>query len=92
MRGTKDSNHLAFNLRSRAPNSLSSSPLLRTKYNSTLQGLRGVDIVRTSLPTQQERQRKNTFHETPIASRDLVTVQRNDMKVSSRWGTEFTLT
>jgi len=51
---------------SRPPNSLTSSPLLRTKYISTLPGLRGGDIVRTSLPTQMERQRKNTFHVTHI--------------------------
>merc|ERR1719357_1571247 len=43
---------------SRPPNSLSSSPLLRAKNNSTLAGVRGVDIIRTSLPTQQERQEK----------------------------------
>lgn len=42
--------------RQRTPDSVSSSPLLRPKYNS----LREVDLVRTSLPIQQERQRQNT--------------------------------
>jgi len=43
--------------RPEAPDSVSSSPLLRPKYNS----LAEVDLVRTSLPPiQQERQRQNT--------------------------------
>ena len=56
--------------------------MLRTKYNSTLPGLRGVDIVRTSLPTQQERQRKTTYHGTPIACREIFGVIRNQTRES----------
>ena len=57
---------------------------MRTKNNSSLAGVRGVDIIRTSLPSQQERQekerqRKITYHGTPIiTNRDMVSVQRND--------------
>merc|ERR1712013_101367 len=69
---------------SRPPNSLSSSPLLRAKNNSSLAGVRGVDIIRTSLPSQQERQekekqRKITYHGPPIINnRDMISVQRNE--------------
>eukprot|EP00092_Neocalanus_flemingeri_P007441 GFUD01008037.1.p1 GENE.GFUD01008037.1~~GFUD01008037.1.p1 ORF type:complete len:316 (+),score=109.36 GFUD01008037.1:294-1241(+) len=63
--------------RHRAPNSLSSSPLLRLKYNS----MRQMDILRT----QQKRQRQNTYHGTPPAYREpvdsIVCTQMED-----RWG------
>ena len=57
---------------------------MRAKNNSSLAGVRGVDIIRTSLPSQQERQekerqRKITYHGTPIiTNRDMISVQRND--------------
>jgi len=54
--------------RPEAPNSTSSSPLLRPKFNS----MREVDIVRSSLPTHQDRQRQNNYHGTPPAYRDPV--------------------
>eukprot|EP00092_Neocalanus_flemingeri_P003098 GFUD01003310.1.p1 GENE.GFUD01003310.1~~GFUD01003310.1.p1 ORF type:complete len:310 (+),score=91.03 GFUD01003310.1:50-979(+) len=62
---------------SRPPNSLSSSPLLRTKYNSSLPGLMGVDIVRTSLPTHQERRRQDTYQGTQVPCREIFGINRN---------------
>jgi len=44
-------NSSSFNVRNEPPDSATSSPMLRTKNNY----MAGVDLVRTSLPVQQER-------------------------------------
>ena len=46
----------SFIARNVSPNSATSSPMLRTKNNYMAE----VDLVRTSLPVQQERQRMDT--------------------------------